>query len=224
MGRSALLAATAALIMSGLGGCARSTVKIPVADATPPFTALDVVGLGKRMVLFTGEQSGSIELGPADSVVLIALGEDRDGGMKDLALSGQVVAFCRDSLGPDGIAGTGSFARQHMVVRRNVFVRRHVIPGKPGWRVSGTCNARFVLRAADFRKLCGSGELKGVTGAAVARAVNFHGASSMSPTLEFRIASPATGSNTSQAPQGPQDSGPIFGPNPVGESLITPLI
>lgn len=198
--------------MSGLSGCARHTVRIPVADSTPPITALDVVGLGKRMVLFTGEQPMSIELGPSDSVVLIALGEDRDGGMKDLALTGQVVAFCGDGNGGGNVAKTGSFAR------------RHVIPGLPGWRVPGTHSTRFVLRASDFRKLCGSRELRGVTGAAGVRAVNFHGASSMSPTLEFRVAAPATGSNTSQAPQRPQGPGPVFGPIPVGESPITPLI
>lgn len=213
MGKSASLASSAsllaALLLAGLSGCARRTVKIPVMDGTPPITALDVVGQGKRIVLFSGDQPRTVEIGPGDSVVLIALGEDRDGGVKDLTLSGNAVAVCGDSAGDGKGRRSGSFAR------------RHVLPALPGWRVPGTKSARYVLRADDFLKLCPPGELRGVYGAAGVRAVNYHGASSMSPTLEFRIAPPT---HSSQVSQGSKASQRVFGPLPASDYQDTPRI
>ena len=215
MGIPLLLAASAALILSG---CARRTVKIPDTDATAPISALDVVGRGKRIVLFTGEQPVTIDIGPGDSVVLIALGEDRDGGIKDLSLSGNAVVHCGDASDRDPAVKTSS------------FTRRHVMPGLPGWRVPGTNSTRYVLKASDFQKTCGALELRGVTGAAGVRAVNFHGRATSSPTLQFRIAAPIIGpkttspTTTSQASQDEPDSRPVFGPLPVGDNPITPLI
>lgn len=238
MGKSFVTAAGAAIALAALSACAARDVKIPDADPTPPLSVLDVVGplevVGRdgRLVLFTGEQPRQVELGGGDSVVLIALGEDRDGGVKDISLSGNIVATCGDpGQGKGEAMKTGSFAR------------RHVLPAQPGRRVPGSRSARYVLRASDFRKLCGDRELLGVSGAAGARTVNFHGQSSMSPTLAFRLAAPRLAdpdpqaasarsqavparshATAAQASQSPQASLPVFGPLPPWEWPDTPRI
>lgn len=217
-------AAVAALVIAGLGaglsGCAGgATVRIPAADATPPFSALDVVGAGQRLVLFSGEGPKSLEMSGEDSVVLIALGEDRDGGVKDLSLVGNAVVVCGDTLGPPAALEarkSGSFAR------------RYVMPGRPGTKVPGSRSARYVLKASEFQKLCGPAELKAVIGAAGVRTVNYHGKSAMSPTLEFRIAAPTpqgpAPQASSQGPQSSQATSPVFGPLPPWEQPATPRI
>ena len=63
-----------------------------------------------------GDEPAHLDLHRGDSVVLTAVGEDRDGGVKDLALQGNVQVTCRDP-------ATGA-AR----VRTTGFLRRHV-PG-----------------------------------------------------------------------------------------------
>lgn len=223
MGIPSRRAAGAALVIAGLGallaGCAGRavTVRIPAADATPPFSALDVVGANRRLVLFSGEGPQAVELSGEDSVVLIALGEDRDGGVKDLSLFGNAVAVCGDTLGPPAAAESR---------KSGAFVRRHVHPAPTGTRVPGSRSTRYVLKAAEFRKLCGPAELRAVIGAAGVRAVNYHGQSVASPTLEFRIAAPTpqTPSQVSQGSKSPQETGPVFGPLPPWELPATPRI
>lgn len=227
MGNPMTLAAAAALLAASLAGCARRTVKIPDADMTPPIPALDVVGQGKRIVLFPGDQPGLVELAPGDSVVLIALGEDRDGGVKDLSLTGEATVTCGDP------SRKGKGAAQ----RRGAFSRRHVLPALPGWRVPGTKSSRYVLRASEFEKMCLPGGLRGVSGTAGVRAVNYHGISSLSPMLEFRVVvtpgSPratkakASASHASKAANASQDSKGsqrVFGPLPASEYPDTPRI
>jgi hypothetical protein len=219
--------AAAALIGAGATGCARGTVRIPETDPTAPLSALDVVGSGERMVLFSGEGPKEVSFTEGDSLVLIGLGEDRDGGVKDLTLSGKAVAYCADSLGRGREMRLGSFAR------------RQVAPAPPGRRAAGSRVARYVLKAEGFRKLCGPGELKAVTGAAGVRTVNYHGKSALSPTLEFRITAvtpppsdpgratrtaSAEGGPAAQSPQGAQETGPVYGPLPAESYLDTPRI
>lgn len=232
-------AAFAALAFAALAsGCAGRSpmVRIPAEDSTPPLTALDVVGNGRRMMLFSGEGPKTVEIGPGDSVILIALGEDRDGGVKDLALTGNAIAHCGEPARPAPFghraAGTpaehgkspapeGSGAES---LKSGAFARRSFLPARPGWRVPGSRTARYVLKADDFRKLCGPLELKGVTGAAGVRAVNYHGKSTMSPTLEFRIAAPIPRASQAQASQPSQNIPPVFGPLPLWEMPDTPRI
>lgn len=215
----AALAALACVALAS--GCAGRppTVKIPAMDPTPPLTALDVVGNGKRLILFSGDGPKTIEIGPGDSVVLIALGEDRDGGVKDISLVGNAVAHCGDSARP--VPLDRKAAPSH---KSGSFARRSVLPARPGWRVPGSKSTRYVLKADDFRKLCGPLELKGVTGAAGVRAVNYHGKSAMSPTLEFRIAAPGPRTSQAQASQASQNNVPVFGPLPLSETPDTPRI
>lgn len=213
----------AVLAAAILCGCAGSpTVRIPDADSTRPISALNVVEpSGKRIVLFPGDQPAELELAPGDSLVLIALGEDRDGGVKDLTLSGKAVAVCADSLGRGEFRKTGA------------FVRRHVLPARPGEVAPASRSARYVLRAADFQKLCGNQRLVGVTGAAGTRTVNYHGQSAESPTFEFRVAAGAlarapktasTGDPASPKPQSTQYTAPVYGPIPPWEFPDIPLI
>jgi hypothetical protein len=202
-------------------GCAgRSpTVKIPASDPTPPLTALDVVGHEGRLMLFSGDGPKTVDIGPGDSVVLIALGEDRDGGVKDLSLVGNAIAHCGDSA-----RGVPLERKSTPSLKSGSFARRSVLPARPGWRVPGSKSTRYVLKADDFRKLCGPLELKGVTGAAGVRAVNYHGKSSMSPTLEFRIAAPTQRTSQAQASQASQAKPQVFGPIPLSEMPDTPRI
>jgi hypothetical protein len=169
----------ACLCALALAACAaRDTVRIPRRDGTPPQAALDVVGQGNTWVLTEGKPPVVLELGADDSLVLIGLGEDRDGGVKDMSLTGNAVAVCR---------GEGGGDRMHS----DSFVRRSVIPEFPaGVRVQGMKSARIILRMADFRKLCGNGEMKALTGAAGVRIVNFHGGSAVSPTVQFKFEQP----------------------------------
>jgi hypothetical protein len=210
MGKSVLTACAFLAAAAALSACARKTVKIPVSDPTPPYSALNVVGAAERFVLFSGDQPRQLALGPGDSVVLIALGEDRDGGLKDVSLIGNVLAVCGDPARGKGEA-----------LKAGSFARRHVLPAsRPGRTAPGTQSTRYVLKISEFRKLCGSQELRSVVGAAGVRAVNHHGKSAMSPTLSFRLAAPAA----AQAPQASQISRPVFGPLPPWEWPDTPRI
>jgi len=153
------------------------TVKIPRRDGTPPQAALDVVGLGRTWVLAKGDDPVQIELEDGDSLVLIGLGEDRDGGVRDFSLAGNAVAVC----------GTDTGDRQ----KSDSFLRRTVIPGlRPGIRVGGSKSTRVIVRVEDFRRLCDGGDLKALNGAAGVRTVNFHGAAAQSPSLRFRFTAP----------------------------------
>lgn len=173
-----------------LAGCAhRGTVRIPRADATPPQAALDVVNGTNTWVLTSGQAPVSLHLTGEDSLVLIGLAEDRDGGVKEMALTGNAVAVCR--------ADTGEIRRS------DSFLRRSVTPEFPtGMRVQGVRSQRFILRVADFRRLCGKAEMKALSGAAGVRTVNFHGASAMSPTVQFTFAQP-------EAPSAPAAAGRV---------------
>jgi hypothetical protein len=199
-------------------GCSRALVEIPGADATPPITALDVVGTNRKLILMSGGPSKAIELGPADSVVLIALGEDRDGGLKSVSLMGRALVTCVDSAGGERILEAGHFAR------------RRVLPGRPGQTAPGSHSTRYVLRADEFRKYCGSGDLKSVAGAAGVRAVNFHGASTRSPTLAFQIAVPEREGGDGNAPRSAQtppptrETRPVHGPKPDPDTPESPRI
>jgi hypothetical protein len=131
---------------------------------------------------------------------------------------GNAVAQCGDSARP------APYRKERPALKSGSFARRSVLPARPGWRVPGSKSTRYVLKADDFAKLCGPLELKGVTGAAGVRAVNYHGKSAMSPTLEFRIAAPGprkAGPQASQASQTPQ---PVYGPLPASEMPVTPRI
>lgn len=214
MGKSVLAAFAFLAAAASFSACARKTVKVPVSDPTPPYSALNVVGSSERFVLFCGEQPRRLSLGPGDSVVLIALGEDRDGGVRDVSLFGNVVAVCGDPARGRGEA-----------LKSGSFARRHVVPeARPGRMAPGTQSTRYVLKLSEFRKLCGKGELRSVSGAAGARAVNHHGKSAMSPTLQFSLAAPPAPAAAAQAPQASQISRPVFGPLPLWEWPDTPRI
>ena len=156
----------------------RETVRIPASDRTPPFVALDAVGAGHTLVLSVGRGPEQVELLPRDSIVLIALSEDADGGIKDIALVGNVLVTCKDmKSGKSRIRKTG-------------FMRK-TVPGSP--RITHgpmRRSNRFVLRTGDLAALCrGPGmAFAGAVGQATATTANFGGGHASSPRLEFRLA------------------------------------
>lgn len=173
------------------GNCARGTIKIPASDTTPPRAMLNVSGPGNSWALTAGHEPVSVALESGDSLVLTAVGEDLDGGVKDVWVGGKAVAECRDALSGEQRIRSGSFQR------------RIVFQGRPGSRATGSKTARLVLRVSDFRRLCdgasagrgalasgGASGLVTLRGAAGVRTVNFHGASATTATLEFRFAAP----------------------------------
>ncbi|HKP96276.1 MAG TPA: hypothetical protein VJ385_11000, partial [Fibrobacteria bacterium] len=153
----------------------RSKVKIPSRDATPPLAALDAIGRDTTWLLRTGQDPEVVSLSPDDSLVLVAVGEDRDGGIKDLSLTGNAVVKCKDPR--DGRASS----------RTTGFLRRHVSGAVPARRADVRSSSRFVLRAGDFAALCPGGGITGLVGQATVRALNFHGGHATSPRLEFRL-------------------------------------
>jgi hypothetical protein len=156
----------------------KSTVKIPAADETPPFAALDVVGAGRTLVLAVGQEPETVDLPAMDSLVFIALAEDRDGGVKDLALSGNAMVTCKDvKTGKTTLRSTG-------------FLRRTVMGSAPRKRGPVNKSARFVLRPRDLQALCrGPGlAFAGAVGQASARTSNFNEGHAASPRVEFRLA------------------------------------
>ena len=160
-------------------GCAHRSVRIPSSDATPPMAILDVVSKDQVMILTDKDEApGAIQMGPMDSVVLIALGEDRDGGVKNLTLYGAVTARCAD-----GIRGERT--------RSGSFLRHSMRKAAPGERAPASKSTNFTLRASDFVKLCGGERLKSARGKAGVRAMNFHGGSSWSPSIEFQFSDSA---------------------------------
>ena len=156
----------------------RETVRIPAADGTPPFVALDAVGAGHSLVLSVGRGPEQVELLPRDSIVLIALSEDADGGIKDIALVGNALVTCKDmKSGKSRIRKTG-------------FMRK-TVPGSPRiTRGPMRRSNRFVLRTGDLAALCrGPGmAFAGAVGQATATTANFSGGHASSPRLEFRLA------------------------------------
>ena len=161
-----------------LSGCSRSTVRIPDSDATPPLAVLDAIGLDRTVILMVGDEPESVILDREDSLVLVAIGEDGDGGIKDLVLVGNAVVTCAE-----GKAGGPAS-------RPTGFMRKTVSGSVPRDRAPRRKTHRFVLRAGDFAALCPERKITGVVGQANVRAVNFHGGNSASPRLEFRLARP----------------------------------
>lgn len=168
--------AFAAFSLLFLMGCAtRGTVRIPSEDATPPWSALDVVGDGLTMVLMVGGEPGIADLNVRDSLILIAMGGDGDGGVKDISLSGNALVTCKEE-------ATGK-----LKTRTAAFKRMRVGSLRANARAPGEKSTRFTLRASDFRNMCPGQGLAAVVGQATARSVNFHGGSAASPRLEFRF-------------------------------------
>ena len=141
---------------------------------------LDVVSKDKVMILTGKDESpAAIEMGPLDSLLLIGVGEDRDGGVKNLTLYGAVTARC-----VDGVRGERT--------RSGSFMRHSMRKAAPGGRAPASKSASFTLRSSDFSKLCGGQRLKSASGKAGVRTMNFHGGSSWSPSIEFQLSDTAT--------------------------------
>ena len=161
-------------------GCANHTglVFIPATDATPPRAALNTELAGHSVQLGMGGETQRLELLPKDSLVLIALGEDPDGGVRDLALSGNALVMCKDMR-------TGKLRS-----RATGFVRMNV-PGSSAQKTGlPKRTQRFVLRAGDLAALCKGPDqaFAGAVGQATVRAVNYRGGYASSARLEFRLA------------------------------------
>ena len=156
----------------------KETVRIPSSDRTPPFVALDAVGAGHTLVLSVGKEAELVELLPRDSIVLIALSEDADGGVKDLTLIGNAIVTCKDMR-------TGRSR-----TRKTGFMRKSV-PGAP--RITHAPirrSSRFILRTGDLAALCRGPGLAfvGAIGQAAVATANYNGGHASSPRLEFRLA------------------------------------
>ncbi len=161
-----------------LVACAGRTamVKIPSSDATPPSAALEVLGAGEPIRLGVGEEPVKVDLSPSDSVVITAVGEDGDGGVRNISLQGNVQVTCRD-------ASTGASRS-----RTTGFLRRHEPGSLSPRRGPVRQDSRFVLRASDLVGVCRGGRLESAVGQATAQVANFNGGGASSPRLEFRLA------------------------------------
>jgi hypothetical protein len=159
-----------------LAGCAgQGMVRIPKSDATPPSAELEARGDAAPIRLGVGGEARRVELRQGDSLVLTGSAEDR-GGIKDMVLQGNALVTCSDP-------STGA-----SYTRLTGFARRHVPGSASIGRAAPRRDSRFVLRAADFERLCPGGRLGGAVGQARVQAANYHGGASSSPHLEFRIA------------------------------------
>jgi hypothetical protein len=119
-----------------------------------------------------------VDLLPRDSIVLIALSEDADGGVKDLTLIGNAIVTCKDM-------HTGKSR-----TRKTGFMRKSV-PGAP--RITHAPirrSNRFILRTGDLAALCRGPGLAfvGAVGQASVATANYNGGHASSPRLEFRLA------------------------------------
>ncbi|MDQ3001931.1 MAG: hypothetical protein M3Y08_11815 [Fibrobacterota bacterium] len=144
-------------------------------DTTPPMAALDVVGRDTTMVMTVGGEPEALMLARGDSLILIAVGVDLDGGIKDLSLSGNAVVTCKDRK-------TGQ-----VISRSGRFLRQSVSGSSPMKKVPKRKTSRFVLRAGDFAALCPGRTVETAVGQAAVRTVNYRGGNSDSPRLEFRL-------------------------------------
>jgi hypothetical protein len=163
-------------------------VRIPAADPTPPSAALDVIGRDTSLMLAMGMDPEAVALAPDDSLVLIAIGEDYDGGVKDLTLIGDAMVSCEDPL-------TGK-----LTSRTTGFRRARVGGGAARTEAEARKTSRFVLRPGDFAALCPGGGIRGVVGQASVRTLNFHGGNAASPRLEFRLSEAGARSLASRSP------------------------
>lgn len=155
----------------------KETVRIPSSDGTPPFVALDAVGAGHTLVLSVGKGAEQVELLPRDSIVLIALSEDADGGIKDLTLIGNVIVTCKDMRTGKSRTRTTGFMRKSVPGAARIThapIRR---------------SNRFILRTGDLAALCrGPGiAFAGAVGQASVATANYNGGHASSPRLEFRL-------------------------------------
>lgn len=203
------LRALAALLCATLTiGCAgllpqRTTVRIPKVDGTPPMAALDVVGRDTTMVMIEGGEPEALMLARGDSLILIAVGVDLDGGVKDLSLAGNALVTCKDPK-------TGRIGS-----RSGRFMRKSVSGSSPMQRGQMRKTHRFVLRAGDFAALCPGRTVENAVGQASVRTSNYRGGNSDSPRLEFRLAR----DSASPAPRGtPGDAVTSKIPPPAGSA------
>jgi hypothetical protein len=190
-----------------LCACAPGTVRIPAHDATSPIAFLDVVGSGGILVLADGDDPGSARLAGRDSLILIAIGEDADGGVKDLSLVGNAIVTCRES------------ATGRLRSRSAGFARRSLGSALANPRAPIRKSSRFILRAGDFQEMCPNEALAAVVGQATARTVNFHGGSSASSRLEFRLDAPGPADTSASDATIPSLEAAPTGATPVSGSL-----
>jgi hypothetical protein len=189
----------------------RETVRIPSSDGTPPFVALDAVGAGHTLVLSVGRNPEKVELLPRDSIVLIALSEDADGGIKDISLVGNAMVTCKDMR-------TGKSR-----IRKTGFMRK-TVPGAP--RITHgplRRSNRFVLRTGDLAALCrGPGmAFAGAVGQASASTANFNGGHASSPRLEFRLAGGWVPSDPEAAAGVTPEKAVAAGTEAAGSAIVT---
>jgi hypothetical protein len=151
------------------------SVKIPAKDPTPPLAVLDVVGGDTTLILTIGMEPEAVELSTEDTLVLIALGEDGDGGVKDLSLTGSARVSCRDPVTGKASGKTTGFQRRSV----SGSYRRILGPVRK--------TSRFVLRPADFAALCPGHGITGLVGQVSVSTVNFRGGYAAGPRLEFRL-------------------------------------
>lgn len=165
------------LAFSGCAGSKApgSTVQIPEVDDSPPISTLQVKGPNFSLLLTSGSEPEALSLGNADSLLLIATGEDSNGGIKTLSLIGNLVATCRDTV-------TGKIS-----TRPNGFLRKSYLGSHPKIRGPIRKSSQFVLRAHDLTAICKGQEVSQIVGHATVSAINFRGDRTTSSRLEFRM-------------------------------------
>lgn len=160
--------------------------------------ALNVIGSDLTMVLMVGEEPEAVELDLEDSLILIAFGEDGDGGIKDLSLEGNAMVTCAEPRA-DGLNS-----------RATGFMRGTVSGSAPRQRGPRRKIHRFVLRASDFAALCPGRRITALVGQATVRTVNFHGGHASSPRLEFRLAQAEAAPDSAEVVLSTADEDPDF--------------
>jgi len=166
-------AAIFSLFLLLVTGCPKE-IKVPPSDRTPPTVVLLVSGIGPAFTLTEGGNAEIRSLTSSDTtIVLVAIANDEDGGIKNVQIQGEVAVSC---------AG-GSGLEQ---MNRASYISQNPDDAHVGESALNQRATSITLRVPELQEMCtGTWTFLSLRGTFVGLGGNFHGGNAETASLHF---------------------------------------
>lgn len=157
-----------------LSGCTTDIITVPSSDNSPPVAGMSVdfttkEGNRATVDITTGSTSNIIELDPTEPIALLAFGQDTDGGVRRISVSGSYNVSCLGSTPP---SNTSIFESNFSNV-------------SPGGLASTRLLQDWVFNPQENTSC--SFAFEEITGSIIAIAENFHNGTDMTQSFAFTM-------------------------------------